>query len=87
MGRIDQGRIDLVGRMELARIDLLPHRHRLSVGRSEATERLSAQLCTTLIAREMHGTSNLICKNYELMKNKTFHFEHVRLNSTVRTII
>ena len=30
----------------------------------------------------MHSTSNLICNNYELMKNKTFYSEHVRLNNT-----
>ena len=43
---------------------------------------LATQLLITLIACEMHCTSNSVCKNYELMKNGTFHFEHVRLNNT-----
>ena len=39
----------------------------------------STQLFITLIAGEMHSTITLTCKNYEAMKNQTFHFEHVRL--------
>ena len=42
----------------------------------------SSQLFITLLACEKHSTSNLICKNYELMKKKTFHFDHGRLNNT-----